>query len=351
MRIRLRLLAVGLCSVTTVLAGMTIVPLLTTADAHAPSGTTVRVASFNISSVAFDKKASGDHEKWKARRPVIVDQILSRRLDVVGLQEADQSSIYHSSVTYGANQYMDLVGALNARGGHWAVTNRAAYDCRRSFSSQHCHKVNRAASQDTRVIYNKATVRMVRRGALHFRHQSAGHNQRYLSWAVFRARSTGKKFLFADTHLDPSSKRVRKAEWREVIRKVDRLKGSKPVVVVGDFNTSKFDSYARTFLPAMRNAGYGDVLNQTYASPVVQHPRAESTDNAWINSFNAFRRNVRLYSYEDAKFKVGNGVDWIFATNSVKVRNWEVVADLDSSYNLRGVIPSDHAMVTSTLTM
>ena len=58
-----------------------------------------------------------------------------------------------------------------------------------------------------------------------------------------------------------------------------------------------------------------------------------------------------MYAYEDAKFKVGNGVDWIFATNYVKVRSWEVVADLDSSYHLRGVIPSDHAMVTSTLTM
>lgn len=348
---RLRLLAVGLCSASAVLTGLT-VPLLSSPAGAATPRTTVRVASFNISTVSSDSKASGNHRRWKFRRPVVVSQILRRKLDVIGLQEANQSSIYARSLRYGVNQYLDLKGALNAKGGHYALTNRSAYNCLRSTSAQRCHYRNRGASGDNRILYNTRTLSMVHQGSVRFRHQKAGKNTRYLAWAIFRSRHTGRQFFFVDTHLDPYSTSVRKAQWRELIAHIDRLKHSRPVVAVGDFNSSKFDSYTRTFLPAMKRHGYGDVVNQSYRHPLASPRRAQTSSRGWVNSFNAYRRNIRPYAYEDARRKVGNGIDWIFAGNRMLVRHWEVVTNVNPrTLRVRGVMPSDHSMVRATLTI
>jgi len=57
------------------------------------------------------------------------------------------------------------------------------------------------------------------------------------------------------------------AQWKELIAKVDQLKGQLARVTVGDFNTRKFDAgtprLCDEMVPAMRANGYGEVLNQT----------------------------------------------------------------------------------------
>ncbi|MFL6081039.1 MAG: endonuclease/exonuclease/phosphatase family protein [Ornithinibacter sp.] len=311
----------------------------------------VKVASFNLSSAAFDAQASGEHRTWRVRRPVVVAEVMRNRPDVLGVQEANQSSIYTSSVTYGVNQYMDLRGALAAKGGHYALTNTNAYNCVNPASSSNCVYKYRGASQDTRILYNTDTVTLVKQGSVKFTHQTAGKNPRYLAWAVLRMKATGKQLFFTSTHLDPYTVSVRKAEWDEVIANTKRLAGTLPVVSVGDYNTSKFSSYAATYLPRMKAAGYGDVLGQTYATP-LSHPRAVVVDRAWVDSFNRYRRDARLYSYEDARSKIGNSIDWIFATNSLPVKKWVTDAPVDlTTVQLVGVIPSDHFFIQATLTL
>lgn len=335
----------------TVIAGVTIPATSSPAEARTRVAT-LRVGSFNIVSVSTDPNASGNHRKWRFRRPVIASHILSRRLDVVGLQEANQSSIYRRSLRYGINQFMDLRGALAAKGGRYAVTNRYAYNCLRSTSKANCRYRNRGAAQDNRILYNTRTVTKLRQGSVRFYRQSAGKNPRYLAWAVFRHKRTGKQFFFATTHLDPYSTSVRKAQWRQTIRSINRLKRSRQVVVVGDFNTSKFDRHARTYLPAMKRNGYGDVLNQTYRRPFVRSPRARWKKHGWVSSYNGFRRSVRSYGYVSSKRKVGNGIDWIFASNRIRVRQWEVVSNINMrTYRVRGVMPSDHSLVRATLAL
>ena len=123
--------------------------------------------------------------------------------------------------------------------------------------------------------------------------------------------------------------------------------------VTGDFNTSKYSPYAATMLPAMANNGYGDTLGQRYrTNPTAL--RAQSTRHAWVNSFNGFRRAVGGYADDRASAtpRTGNGIDWIFATNSLPVREFEVVAAVDEgSMQLSGTIPSDHNMMRATLTL
>jgi endonuclease/exonuclease/phosphatase family metal-dependent hydrolase len=344
---RMRLFVAALCSAT-VLTGATGTALVAPAQARTTS-TTLQVGSFNISAVTFDKD-SGNQKRWLARRPVIVSQILSRHLDVVGLQEANQSSIYARSLSLGVNQFMDLRNALNKSGGHYEVTNRFAYNCLRAASHYKCRHRSRGAARDDRILYNTRTVSLVRQGSLHYRHQTPGKNPRFLAWAVFSSKATGKRFLFTDTHLDPYRVSVRKYQWGAMMSWISHNKGSLPVIAVGDFNTSKFDSWARHYLPAMKQRGYGDVLNQSYHQAVVSHPRAASVQQGWINSFNGWSRNVAGYAYEDAKYKTGNGIDWIFASNRLAVRQWEVVANV-SANQVQGVLPSDHNLVRASIVL
>lgn len=340
--------AVAATSLAVALAGSTI---LTAPSSAADSSNDVRVATYNLTGVNTDTSASGDHRVWSVRRPSVVNQILYHNLDVVGIQEANQSTVYKSRLYFGVNQYLDLLGALRHRGKNWAITNDAMYNCVRSTSANNCDYQDRGASNDTRIIYNADRLDVEQQGAVRYATQTAGKNVRYLVWAVFRVKDTGHEFFFATTHLDPYSADVRQGQWRELISDVNSLHGDLPVVVTGDFNTSKFSSYAATYLPAMRDAGYGDVMNQEPSRPKTPYPRAETTTNAWVNSFNGYRRKVAGYS-DDKANKVGNGIDWIFASNSLPVKNWAVTLNMNpSTLQLRGVIPSDHFMVRAVLTI
>jgi len=322
-----------------------------TAGATTAPNTDVKVASFNLSSLAFDAQASGEHRTWRVRRPVIVSQVLRNRPDALGVQEANQSSSYKASVNYGPNQYLDLKGALAAKGGHYALTNANAYNCVNPVSSYNCVYKYQGASQDNRILYNTDTVTLVKQGSVKFKAQTPGKNPRYLAWAILRMKATGKQFFFTNTHLDPYTVSVRRAEWDEVIANTKRLAGTLPVVSVGDYNTSKFSTYAATYLPRMKAAGYGDVLGQTYATS-LSRPRAAIVDRAWVNSFNGYRRDARVYSYEDAQNKIGNNIDWIFATNALPVKKWLTDAPVDrTTFQLVGVIPSDHFLIQATLTL
>lgn len=313
--------------------------------------TDVKVASWNVSGVSFDATATGEHRTWRVRRPIVAYEILSLRPDVLGVQEVNQSSIYPTRLDYGVNQYMDLKGALAAKGGHYALTNTYAYNCVRSNSSANCVYQYRGASQDNRIFYNTDTVTLVRAGSVKFAHQTAGQNPRYLAWAVLRMKATGKQIFFTNTHLDPVTVSVRKAQWDEVIANTKRLAGALPVVSVGDYNTSRWSSHASTYLPRMKAAGYGDVLGQVYSSSVSQ-PRAAVLDRAWVSSYNGYKRDARAYSYEDAKTRIGNNIDWIFATNSLPVKKWVTYAPISmTTYQLVGVIPSDHFLIQATLTV
>ena len=312
----------------------------------------VNVASFNLFGVNNDAKATGERKVWRERRPVVVHDILSQDVDVVGLQEADQSTVYADHLDYGETQFDDLKGAVNSAGGHYAVTSEASYNCAKAWSSVNCDYTYQGASNSTRILYNTDTLEPVLTGSYKYAHQTTGHFDRYLAWGVFRVKATGGEFLFADTHLDSYSAETRQGEWDELVTKLQALANGRPVVSVGDFNTSKWDDYAATYLPKMKAAGYGDVLDQQYRVSTSPQARPQQVVDAWIGSYNGFRRNVADFSYEDARDKIGNNIDWVFASNDLTVRSWQTVVDYDpDTLEVQGVIPSDHNMVRATLSI
>lgn len=319
--------------------------------AEAATSYDLRAGSFNITAVTFDTQASGDRRPWRERRGVVAGQILSERLDVVGVQEANPSSVYKDRLVNGVNQYMDLKSALNERGGNYALTNEFAYNCVRATSSGNCTYQDRGAALDNRILFDTDTLSLVRQGSYKYATQTAGKYERYLAWAVLRVKATGRQFLFTNTHLDPYSNTTKVAQWKQAIAKTNSLRGSLPVVAVGDYNTTKFSTWAKQMLPATKSAGYGDVLNQEFEVNPTRVKRAALTTNAYFNTFNNFNRAV-TWCYCSRPDKYGNNIDWIFATNSLRVKEYKVVADFDrTTMRLRGTIPSDHNLIRATITL
>ena len=329
----------------------------------APSGYDLRVGSFNVRSVQFDNSLAPGESLWKYRRPGVVHDILAENLDVVGIQEASQNPKYASHLVNGngsvdgttiPTQYFDIRNGLNEEtaGSPWALTNPYLYNCVRLGTNSNCDPMYRGASRDTKILYRKDRLTLGRSGSVLFERQSGGANDgRYFVWAKFTINATGKQFFFATTHLMNGAVADRKAEWQEVIHQINYRKDGLPVVMTGDFQRSKFAPPLDTMLPAMKSNGYGDVVGQRYGTVQLPSPhRAQVMSNGWLNTENGFHRDMRGWSYENETHWAGNNIDWIFASNQLVVKRWRVAADYDrTTLQLRGVIPSDHNLVASTI--
>jgi endonuclease/exonuclease/phosphatase family metal-dependent hydrolase len=342
--------AVGVMSVVGVVAAPPSGGATVSAAVTASAPVDVRVASFNIQSVSLDATV-GNQRPWRYRRAGVIADILGERADVVGLQEANQSRYWASRLVDGATQMEDLRNGLNKAGGHYRLVNAYNTNCVNYWTTYRCVYKYRGASGADRILYNTDTLLLVGQGATRLT-QSSNSDPRYFAWAVLRVKATGRDFLFVNTHLNSGSASVRRAQWYQITSWVNKWKGTRPVVVVGDFNTHRADALAREMLPAMRRYGYGDVLNQTYMMRENAYPRAWGTVNGWLNTWNRLDRNVANWSYENQRNLLGYNIDWVFATNTVAVKQWKVVADYyPSTLRVAGTFPSDHNMVRATLAM
>lgn len=347
-------------------------PAATAITSTTPDGYLLRVGSFNVRSVQFDYHLAPGEQPWLLRRGAVVSTILGEHSDVVGLQEASQNLNFGSkpgvashyvnghgivgtgsSATDVQTQYFDIRNGLNdgTAGRPWRMTNPYLYNCVRLTTNTNCVPQDRGASRDTKIVYRTDRLTMLDSGSYLYRTQSGGLNDgRYFVWAKFSVKSTGKQFFFATTHLMNGAAADRQAEWQEVITKTNQLSDGLPVVITGDFQSSKFAAPSDTMMQAMKDAGYGDVVNQTYGTVHLVSQRAQTMVNAWINSMAGIDPSVADYSYENNRSWIGNNIDWVFASNSLTVTRWKVCLKFDPTTLQRtGVIPSDHNMVASNV--
>jgi len=329
------------------------VAVSTPAEVIIPDSAALAVGSFNIYGVDNDTRLPSGAQKWRVRRPAVVDQIMAADLDVVGLQEANQASSYRGRVDHGRNQYEDLEAALQAKAKGWKLVNRVPYNCVRSWTPSGCRWQNRGASFGTRIVYRSDRLELLDSGTVKYDRQNT-RTHRYLAWAVFRIRETGTEVFFTTTHLQPgrssSDVRTRRSQWNQLITEVKKRAGDLPVVLTGDFNTSRNQQPGEMF-EKMRSAGFPEI---TGTRPGVNPPtqnRAEQLVHADLGSYHGFKRNLRAGGscYCGSKTRTGNSIDFIFASEGLEVTRWEIVANLNSAYRLVGVMPSDHHLVTAIL--
>lgn len=268
----------------------------------------LRVASFNV------RKST--QANWPARRLAVAETIRSEDVDVAGLQEATPIT-----VAGGVRQYADIVRLL---GPDWALTEDST-----------------GPTGEARTVYNRTRLELVDQGYLPIAGSTRFGTMRYATWAIFEQRSTGKRFVFANTHFVYQKSRAayahRTSAARQMVDMLTRVNPSGlPVVFAGDFNSGGYRTSANGVYRTIRGAGYVDPLGGTNSLG-----SAEKRINTDLKTVNAYAR--RAPRNPNAPM-----VDNIFVT-PMRVKEWETVARLDNAGRFIGTIPSDHNMIKATV--
>jgi endonuclease/exonuclease/phosphatase family metal-dependent hydrolase len=316
----------------------------TTAPAPAPASASaaLRVGSFNIkcANCASDK----DNElPWSGRRDAVVSTIKGQDLDVLGVQEASQGWLKDSNgKSIDLSQFEDLENRL---GGSWTLTNDKRNNCVKSTTPSNCDYKDQGASQGTRILYDAASVDLLDSGSKLLPSQDKTTNARYLAWAILRQRSTGLKFFFADSHLEPGKYDMRADQAQAAVSAIKANNPDKlPVIAVGDWNSSRFADPANAPYDAYMKAGFVDPLGGAANSTKAVNATVEKRIDTWLNSFNDFVRQAK----GNHKWDNGSYIDYMLTT-PMRVSEWQTVANLDADDNFVGIIPSDHNMVRMTV--
>ncbi|MCB0912165.1 MAG: hypothetical protein KDB60_11180 [Propionibacteriaceae bacterium] len=317
----------------------------------ATSSATIRVASYNVKCANCKGGKS-----WYTRRGAVVRTILGQNVDVIGIQEASQGWLKGKHGKIDLSQFEDLVNRLGAP---YALANTARNNCVNPDSPRNCVYADQGASQGTKIIYNTSTLTLVSQGSQALSYISGADNDRYVAWAIFQDKASGKRFFFANTHLEPRKGaryyELRQNQTREVLAVVSARSQGLPSYVVGDFNSYKWsrvnDSKSRSV--ARDNAPRRIMLDQGgFIDPLGNFDASMYTTQAAIvgnrihtnfDSWNDYKRKAKHDDYVN-----GTYLDYIFTSPGIKVPEWETVVRINKKNKFIGTIPSDHNMVRAT---
>lgn len=285
-----------------------------------PESLPLRVGSFNIRNATIK-----DSHPWSKRRTAVAKDIADQKVAVVGLQEATWTHVPGR----GVSQYGDVINLL---GKSWRSTTY----------------VGNAGPEGTRIIYDSDQVTMLREGYQKLAGTYKRHNWRYVTWAEFRQRSTGKRFFFADTHfLEKQTKeeyKSRESCAKQLLAIVKRYNvDDLPVVIVGDFNSHKFRKPRNAPYDIITAAGYVDPLDNIDGWRGGPRGIAENRIDAQYFTINEYKKAAMRGNYA-----TGVMLDQIFVS-PMRVSEWQTVVDVDSSGHFVGTIPSDHNMIRATV--
>ncbi len=173
------------------------------------------VATYNMRYANHDDSANGNG--WGQRYPVICQLIRFHEWDIFGTQECK----YH--------QLTDLADSLS--GFAWLGIGRDDGKKEGEFSA---------------IFYRKERFELLTKGDFWLSDTTDRPNRawdaalpRICSWGRFRDKKTGFVFYFFNLHMDHIGVKARAESARLVLKKVEELAGSQPVIVTGDFNVDQ----------------------------------------------------------------------------------------------------------------
>lgn len=140
---------------------------------------------------------------------------------------------------------------------------------------------------------------------------------RVCSWAKLKEKSTGKEFMFMDTHLDHVGKVAMQKGAELIATKAAEIGEGLPAVLTGDFNITP-DSVP---CKAIKDSGFVDTRDI-----------AAKTDMS--NTFHAFNSGSEGISI----------IDYVFVKGDISVKTFRVIKD-----KINGHFPSDHFPVVADI--
>lgn len=320
------------------------------ASAVARDGSPVNltVASFNIK-CANCYSGLPNEGTWLERRSAVVAQVRAQKPDVIGFQEASQGWIKDASgTTLNKSQFEDLVERL---GSPYKLTNTHRNNCVKSTTPTNCEYRDQGASLGTKIVYNSSRLSLVSQGSSKLP-KLAGDGDRYVAWAVLKEKTSGKQFLFADTHLEHTGDSggstayhdLRIAQTKAALAVINEHRGTLPVYFVGDFNSNKWTAPSNGPYDALRAAGFIDPLGNEYRTTTTA-PGAivEKRIRTNYSSYSGYNLKAPSFQYLN-----GTYIDYIWVSPGIEVPEWETVVDVDDNGNFVGRIPSDHNMIRAS---
>ena len=251
--------------------------------------------------------------------------IASHGLDVVGLQEAQQSK----PRGVGISQFHDLMRQLDAREGGWKITDE---------------RIN--GTLGVRIIYNTRAVRLVKAGATHYSNQLSGTSSASASTPGPSSRSARPARTSCSS--TPTSNPAR-------CRSASRRRASWPPTRHGcaascPRSSSATSTPRSTTCTARTRRSRGPATSIRSASCRRRTSRREDATvekriNTHLDSFNNFGSRP---SGSVSHRLNGTYIDYIFST-PMRVLEYENVVDLDASGRFRGGAPSDHNMLRAVV--
>ena len=260
----------------------------------------LRIVSFNI-------RCTNPHDgtnSWELRRQVFFDEVNRMAPSIIGFQEARPDQ--YDDIVRRLKRDFDFVGVGRDDGKNAGERALVAYDKRRfkkiktgNFWYSETPEVPGSKSWDAAIT-------------------------RVCTWVRLKDKSTGREFLFVNTHFDHKGVVARENSSRMLVEKLPALAKGSPIILTGDFNIHE-DSRAYTLL-MNRKEGVKPWLLDSYRE---LHP----TRSAEEASFNGFKGLTR-----------GSRIDFIFHTPDIKAESATIERVLP-----QGRHASDHYAITAVL--
>ena len=284
----LQFLWLMLCAALTASCASSLVPSAADPTATTPMPTSVlRVMSYNIRCGSCEKVDDPNH--WSRRKSLVAQTIRSVQADLVGLQEAELF------------QVRDLIALLPEY--DWMGVGR---DDGAEKGEMNAVLVRRAmlTISSSKTFWLSETPQRVSRG------WDAALN-RTLSLLKLRSRSSGREFIFVNTHFDHVGQVARRESARLIDATLRREAAGLPVILTGDLNDRPGSVAHR-------------LLTQTLADAAVASLTPLSGGDLTFNGFGS-------------DLQAGNKIDYVMVDGLTQVLSHRVLSEL-----FEGRYASDH---------
>lgn len=236
----------------------------------------LNVISFNIRIGVCD---DGDNS-WDIRKPATIEMIGQEKPDILALQEAMQFQV--SYIAENCPEY-EVVGTSADNG--WAKGKDMTFFYRKS--QLQCIEWGTFWLSDTPLRPSKGWD---------------GAYERTATWALMRSLSSGRCFIFVNTHLDHVGVQARQKGLELIMEQIAELnKGNLPVVLCGDFNCQIDAPEMDSIRNRMQNARTGARKTDAQASFNNWGKEASTIDFIFHTGFRRCRRFTTLTGTYAAK--------------------------------------------------
>lgn len=259
----------------------------------------LRVMTFNI---RYDEPRDGVNA-WPKRRTRVADVIRFHKADIVGVQEAL------------IGQLRDLETLLPAFS--WIGVGRSD---------------GKESGEFSAILYQRSRIQLIETKTFWLSETpdvpgSVGWDAalpRIVTWAKLRDRASKKIFYHFNTHFDHRGEIARRESASIILRKIEEIAGSSPLVLTGDLNIREDTEAYRT----LKNGTPKVKLSDARYSSLSGHFGGDST-------FNDFK-----------ELTPGMRIDYIFVREEIKVREHGILSD-----QWNGLWASDHLPVLAEIVL